>query len=730
MGEERTAVVAVMAMAISAALYGEPYSCGPFLLQPGPEQMTVVIDHLTPLTAKLTYRRADAAGEAPVVVEHEAAVRHHVFTLRGLEPGSEYHYRVESGAGGDSGERGGDSSKRIVSGERTFRTLPADPRRYRIVAIGDARSQFAVWQRVSQRIYEQEHDALFMIGTGDYPENGRQYEQWVEQFFAPARDLLSRMPLWPAIGNHEGTLPYGSGPPPLGAGNSHFFRLFELPGNERWYRVDYQYLTLLVIDSNSRLGPGYGQYEWLRQQLRSERKRFTVVAFHHPPVSSSNHSRALPDGTMVEPPIDEGRRFLLPLFEMYGVDLVLNGHDHVYERSYRAGTYYVVTGGAGAPLYLVDAYPNPHQQVAHAVHHYVTLDIDSRSVTVSAKDIDGGLIDWFVIPVSAATRARKSHFTARRFREQVEFGPVDAGEMTLSVSLRNPLAGELQVSIQPERAPQESMGLPATEVSVAAGGRAVARVSVAGLLPQEGLPEWRGRISIPLALTVWADDDGLPLRTSFRQELLVREATYSTRRMNPPVVDGDLSEWTGHEAMVLDTLSTTILNRELHRGADDMRALVRVGWSADALHLAVEVRDDSLVDVPGKPLWQNDSVEIYFDGRKEMDRTAAYGPLVSQNMFPVMREVVDKFDGNNAWPSQAMEWVVKPGNGGYNLEATIPHALIRGGGVPPAPGEVVRFDLMINDRDAVEGSQSHHRLWSRGGAASNTSGFGLLVLAP
>ena len=217
MGEERTAVVAVMAMAISGALYGEPYSCGPFLLQPGPEQMTVVIDHLTPLTAKLTYRRADAAGEAPVVVEHEAAVRHHVFTLRGLKPGSEYHYRVESGAGGDSGKRGGDSSKRIVSGERTFRTLPADPRRYRIVAIGDARSQFAVWQRVSQRIYEQEHDALFMIGTGDYPENGRQYEQWVEQFFAPARDLLSRMPLWPAIGNHEGTLPYGSGPPPLGA---------------------------------------------------------------------------------------------------------------------------------------------------------------------------------------------------------------------------------------------------------------------------------------------------------------------------------------------------------------------------------------------------------------------------------------------------------------------------------------------------------------------------------
>jgi hypothetical protein len=721
--EARITVAGAMGMAmavwgaLSGALYGEPYSCGPFLLQPGSEQMTVVIDHAMPLAAKLTYSRADNQGAAPVVVEHEAAARHHVFTLRGLEPDTVYRYRVESGEGQESGER-------------TFRTLPTAPERYRIVAIGDARTQSAVWGRVSQRIHEQERDALFMIGTGDYPENGRQYQLWVEQFFAPGRDLLSRMPLWPAIGNHEGTRPYASGPPPPGTEGSHFFSLFELPGNERWYRVDYQYLTLLVIDSNSRMGPGYGQYEWLRQQLRSERKRFTVVVFHHPPISSSNHSNVFPDGTMVEPPIDEGRRFLLPLFEMYGVDLVLNGHDHAYVRSYRAGTYYVVTAGAGAPLYQVDIYPNPHQQVAHSVHHYLALDIDNRSVTVSAIDIDGKLIDWFVIPVSAGTRARKSHFSTKKFRDQLEFGSIDQGEMTLSVSLRNPLAGELQVSILPETAPQDSMDVPVTEVSLPGKGKITASVSVAGLLPQAGVPAWRGRIGIPLAMRVAGDDDGLPLQSLVRVEVLVREASYDVRRMNPPVVDGDLAEWASHEAMVLDSLSTTIVNRELHRGDDDMTALVWVGWSASALHLAAQVRDDTLTDVPGKPLWQNDSVEIYFDGRREADRTAAYVPLVSQNTFPVLRAVVDKFDGNNSWPVQAIEWAVKPANGGYTLEATIPYALIRGGRGAPAPGERVRFDLMINDRDSVDGSQSHHRLWSRGGRSSNTSGFGLLVLQP
>ena len=51
-----------------------------------------------------------------------------------------------------------------------------------------------------------------------------------------------------------------------------------------------------------------------------------------------------PDGTPKEWPLDEGRRFLTPLFEMYDVDLVLNGHDHLYERSAKNGVDYVVTG--------------------------------------------------------------------------------------------------------------------------------------------------------------------------------------------------------------------------------------------------------------------------------------------------------------------------------------------------------------------------------------------------
>jgi predicted phosphodiesterase len=196
--------------------------------------------------------------------------------------------------------------------------LPVAPEQYRLVALGDVRSLPHVWEKVSQRVFSEEKDALFIIGTGDYPADGSKYHEWIEQFFKPARSLLGHMPIWPAIGNHE--------------------------------------RTRVLLDS---------------------------------------------DGTPHEWPIDQGRRFLVPLFEMYGVDIVLNGHDHLYERSQKDGIYYVVTGGGGAPLYKINSAENPYQQVAQSVNHYTTLDVESTAITLSAIDADGRIIDWFKVPLAA-----------------------------------------------------------------------------------------------------------------------------------------------------------------------------------------------------------------------------------------------------------------------------------------------------------------------------------------
>jgi hypothetical protein len=69
------------------------------------------------------------------------------------------------------------------SGEREFYTLPESPEAYGFLALGDVHSLPDVWHKVSQRIYENESDALFIVGSGDDPADGSQYDQWIDQFF-------------------------------------------------------------------------------------------------------------------------------------------------------------------------------------------------------------------------------------------------------------------------------------------------------------------------------------------------------------------------------------------------------------------------------------------------------------------------------------------------------------------------------------------------------------------
>jgi len=366
----------------AGAQRSSPFSCGPFLLAPGDQSMTVVVDHEKPKPATLRYWKRGLRARHKV--EHRKPLRHHLFRLEGLTPGTAYQYEIVSG--------------RKSTGTYEFRTLPSKPDHYRLVAFGDVRSQPKVWHAISELMRTNEPDALFMIGTGDYPVNGRDYKLWVEQFFEPGRELLATMPFWPAIGNHEGTRlrPQEAGK----EASLPYFSLFELPGNERWYRVDYQFLTLLVLDSNSDMDCKSPQYRWLLEQLIGKRERHTIVVFHHAPFTSGPHGRRNAQGTPVEWPIAHARLFLVPMFELYGVNLVLNGHDHLYERSEKDGITYVVTGGGGAPLYRANSCPNPYQKKVLSAHHYIRLDVDAKKIVLTAIDSDGKPFDTVTIPAA------------------------------------------------------------------------------------------------------------------------------------------------------------------------------------------------------------------------------------------------------------------------------------------------------------------------------------------
>jgi predicted phosphodiesterase len=110
------------------------------------------------------------------------------------------------------------------------------------------------------------------------------------------------------------------------------------------------------------------------------------MIFHHPPfTSTAGHS----DDVMVQ-------RQLVPLFELYGVDLVFSGHSHAYERYLDHGIFYIVTGGGGGPLYeLVPDVVPPIRQFGLSVHHYCLVDVDPRAGTLllTAVDLNGRILD-------------------------------------------------------------------------------------------------------------------------------------------------------------------------------------------------------------------------------------------------------------------------------------------------------------------------------------------------
>ncbi len=689
-----------LSLLISSTAIAAPYDCGPFLLQPGPGTMTIVVDQAEPVSATLTWGRADGSGKAATVVR--SADRHHIFTLDGLTPDTRYSYRLQ-GDGFDSGKR-------------EFHTLPEQPESFRFLALGDVRSLPDVWHKVATRIYENEQDALFIVGTGDYPADGSQYDQWIDQFFAPARDLLARIPLWPAIGNHERTRQFVTSPPTTEeVERSHYFSLFELPGNEHWYRVDYRYVTLLIIDSNSQLAPGFQQYEWLREQLRSPRRRFTVAAFHHAPLTSGPHGRRLADGTPREWPVDQGQRFLMPLFEMYGVDLVLNGHDHLYERSEKDGVTYVVTGGGGAPLYQINSAENRYQQVAKSINHYLAVDVSPGKMDVTAIDADGEVIDQFLVPVGRATRERMNAGWSQQLMGAIVFST--KGKRA-KISMHNPLDFDVDLSLSIE-------GTASKQATVPSGGAIEMKIDAAASPEDLARPAWRGRISLPMTVSLRGEGDGIPMEVTMQDQAVLREASYNVKPMKTPTIDGHFGDWPRQESMVIDADSRTIVSPSNYAGNQDMTAIVHAGWSAAGLHLAFRVEDDTVVDAPGASAWGVDGVEIYIDGRPESGRSASYDSLVSQNVLPALR-AHEPVTGTNAW-QEGFSWASNQREGGYDLEMTIPFALIRNDAkARPAGGDIIRFDAMINDLD--KGRVSHHRLWSTGGASRDPSGFGQLIL--
>ena len=282
----------------------------------------------------------DAVTEAVTTYIGETIYSHSA-VFKSLAPDTLYEYRV-----GD-GETWSEWSQ--------FRTAADSFQPFRFVFLGDPQNDLkSVCSRIFRAAYAKAPDARFWLFTGDTVNVGDADDQWGEFYYAlgwiPRTTPMILLP-----GNHE-YKKISNQPPKIEANKpisleqrgltALWHPQFTLPENgpkgleEEAYFLDYQGVRFVMLNGNEGLED---QAKWLKKVLENNPRRWTVVSIHQP-FYSTGEDRDNP----------YNRQLFVKLFDKYNVDLVLQGHDHTYGRSYKLrngarvgdnekGTVYVVS---------------------------------------------------------------------------------------------------------------------------------------------------------------------------------------------------------------------------------------------------------------------------------------------------------------------------------------------------------------------------------------------------
>jgi 3',5'-cyclic AMP phosphodiesterase CpdA len=248
-----------------------------------------------------------------------------------------------------------------------------------------------------------EHDYDVFLHLGDMAYGDGTFPEFKERVFDVYTDLLHKTPTWPTMGNHEYNTDQGQ----------PYLDVYYLPEmalnpdqHEQYYSFDYGDVHFISLQSNdaplitSIALDGLSDttmLDWLRADLAASDKPWKIAFFHHPPYTSSER-----DPNVIV------RGSLLPILEEGGVDLVLSGHDHHYERSEPVrggvparhedgGIVYFVAGAGGAGLRETDAQWWT-EEIDDTRHSYLSIRISGCTAYGEVIALDGEQLDTFELP--------------------------------------------------------------------------------------------------------------------------------------------------------------------------------------------------------------------------------------------------------------------------------------------------------------------------------------------
>ena len=299
---------------------------GPYLQMATPESVVIrwqTVDRV-PGVVRWGPRRDSQDGPLDQLAADGQLSTDHRVELAGLEPGTTYDYAL------------GAEEHRLNTAERfTFTTPEDDPSStLRIWAVGDQGTGDSLARKVKLAFLEHSADRPLdvWITLGDNAYDDGTDAEFQRAFFETYPELISRHTMWPSLGNHDlKSVDDGRGP---------YFDIFELPtageaggkpsGTETYYSFDQGPAHFISLDTCGDLRPGREMLTWLEADLEANTRPWTIVYFHHPPYTDGWHKSDDPKKGWRMTAVREN---VLPILEQAGVDLVLGGHSHSYERS-------------------------------------------------------------------------------------------------------------------------------------------------------------------------------------------------------------------------------------------------------------------------------------------------------------------------------------------------------------------------------------------------------------
>jgi hypothetical protein len=337
---------------------------GPYLTGLSDSGMDVRFELEVPGPAAVEVVRESDPAPSRVYDDHKTDA-FHVIPLRGLEPSSRYAYTV----------RAGDT----VLGTGRFATAPKvdSGAPLRFLVYGDDRTDPAAHQVVVRALVATPSDLL--VNTGDLVEDGASADDW-RAFFDTETPLLRDRPIFVSIGNHELYDDWA------GANFARFFGLSGDPGGSMPYgSVRIAGVQFFFLNGMHDWKSG-DERRWLERELAATDTEagitWRVVVVHHGPWSSGPHGG---NAKLLDAHVPE-------LLAAHKVDLVLSGHDHIYERGDAGILKYIVSGGGGAPLYRVEE-PSVTTRKVEAAYHFVEISAGSNALGVVAHRLDGSTIE-------------------------------------------------------------------------------------------------------------------------------------------------------------------------------------------------------------------------------------------------------------------------------------------------------------------------------------------------